>query len=650
MEGRDALARHLYGTIFLYIVRRINDALSPGSARHPSSAQPYVGVLDIFGFEFFEHNSFEQLCINFTNELLQQHFSEVIFEFEAALYAKEAVSWDPGDFPDNKDIVDLIGSIQAPRGLSLEGLLPMLDEEGNLPGGSSTGWFNKLSSKYSNHAIFQVVMRRRGNFLVNHFAGAVEYESRDFLFKNKDTLSPDAMESMKASSSEFLRSRFQEEGRSFGTQTCASTGRVRKAKAYSVSLEFRQQLRELMTSVRSTHPHFIRCIKPNPQNKPQVLHRSSVVEQLRYQGVLEAIRVSRAGYPVRHRHREAVLEYWRLEKPLWSRLEFEVGCGEYAEAASLLFRRLQERVAHVLPDAPGYGLQIGRHMIFMKREVAAFLDAALRKARIEASVQIQARCRERQARLRFRSVREAAVRIQALARGRAARKLAEEMRRQRAATKLQSVQRGRLARREYQAKCQAVATLQGGLRSLLARQRFLAMSSSARQLQSWFHRTVLRIRRRRRTRAALPIQTAWRRVLAKREVQQRREALAAVQRPYRRLLRQWQSQAVQEIREQGLLRPAPEPVGLLAEDHLDEQLEDVPLGKLLAAIASLERCNAALSFEAKATRLSCERLRAELGDLRRNSIPGVIGQVYGNSSFLPAANFVFLDSWHAYWS
>lgn len=455
----------------------------------------------------------------------------------------------------------------------------------------------------------------------------MEYDSQNFLFKNKDTLSPDAIESMKASANEFLRTRFQEESRSFGTQTEAATGRVTKAKAYSVSLEFRQQLRQLMASVRSTTPHFIRCVKPNPQNNPQVFHRSSVVEQLRYQGVLEAIRVSRAGYPVRHRHREAVLEYWRLEKPMWSRLEFEVGRGEYAEAARLLFGQLRERVAHVLPDAPGNGLQIGLHQIFMKREVAATLDAAMRKARIQASVLIQARRRGLSAQRFYRTVKKAVPRIQALSRGKAARRLAEELRRQRAATKIQAVQRGRLARAEYREKSEAVAALQEWIRSVLARQRFLAMVASACKLQRWFHRTVIWIRRRRRTRAALPIQNAWRGHLARREAAQRRTALAGLQRACRQLVRLWQSQAVQEIRNQGLLRRPSR--ALHSPEELAERLEEMPLGKLLAAINSLERCNAALNFEAKATRVSCDRIQSELQEMRRNSIAGVIGQVYG---------------------
>ncbi|CAE8714213.1 unnamed protein product, partial [Polarella glacialis] len=149
------------------------------------------------------------------------------------------------------------------------------------------------------------------------------------------------------------------------------SGRVTRAKAYSVSSEFRQQLRVLMEGIRSTSPHFVRCIKPNPRSVPLEFHRSSVVEQLRYQGVLEAIRVSRAGYPVRHRHREAVLEYRRVApKELRSRLEVEVAQGAFAEAARLLFQGLMPLVKEASPDVFAHGVQVGMTQIFLKREAA----------------------------------------------------------------------------------------------------------------------------------------------------------------------------------------------------------------------------------------------------------------------------------------
>merc|ERR1719440_507392 len=136
---------------------------------------------------------------------------------------------------------------------------------------------------------------------------------------------------MKASSRQFVQERFTETAREFGTKTSASSGRVTRKKEYSVSSEFRQQLKSLMESIRATIPHFVRCIKPNPENQPNIFDRKSVVEQLRYQGVLQAIEVSRAGYPVRLRHREAVFAFRRLAlKPLRTHVELELGRNSFA--------------------------------------------------------------------------------------------------------------------------------------------------------------------------------------------------------------------------------------------------------------------------------------------------------------------------------
>jgi len=178
-EGRDSVARHLYGAVFTFIVERINAALmAPRAGNNGRAAQlPFVGVLDIFGFEFFDKNSLEQLLINYTNELLQQYFNEVIFEHEANLYRREGIQWNPLDFPNNGLIVDLIGKMPT-------GMLPMLEEEGITIGGNAEKWCSKLQKAHGSSQHFKIVKHRQGNFIVQHFAGPVEYMSMNFVDKN----------------------------------------------------------------------------------------------------------------------------------------------------------------------------------------------------------------------------------------------------------------------------------------------------------------------------------------------------------------------------------------------------------------------------------------------------------------------------------
>ena len=142
------------------------------------SKLPFVGVLDIFGFEFFARNSLEQLFINYTNELLQQYFNEVIFENESKLYAREGVLWDPRDFPDNRSIVELIGTGNT-------AVLPMLEEECISVGGTSERWCSKLVKMHTGSSHFGVVKHRQGHFIINHFAGQVKYESHALLEKTE---------------------------------------------------------------------------------------------------------------------------------------------------------------------------------------------------------------------------------------------------------------------------------------------------------------------------------------------------------------------------------------------------------------------------------------------------------------------------------
>lgn len=638
VDGRDALARHLYGSIFAFVVRRINDGLvlagSANSASTANEALPFVGVLDIFGFEFFECNSFEQLCINFTNELLQQHFNEVIFEHEAALYVREGVQWNPEDFPDNKGVVELLsgasdgkrrrsslGGVQA----ALSGILPILDEECSVTGGTPESWCRKLAVKYGSNPLFQEVRVRPGHFIVRHFAGPVEYTSGQFLAKNKDELSADVLECMQSSTKAFIRQRFQEHNRIFGTQTAASTGRVTKAKAYSVSSEFQQQLTDLMAGIRRTSPHFVRCIKPNPQNLPKLFHRRSVVEQLRYQGVLEAIRVSRAGYPVRQRHREAVLDFRCLapkDRKLQRRLEVEIGRGGFLEAARLLFGAL---VPH-FPSLPAGGVQVGNTMFFLKREAADVLAAAVRRTRAVAAVVLQSCWRGFCRRRTYAVVRRNVLRLQAGSRALAARRLVTALRRQRAVKRLQAAERGRVVRARCRRTLHALTVVQGFVRALVARRRYRRLVQAVLALQAWYRRAVRRLRQWRRERAAVELQRCRRGVLGRRMAKQCLDDTRQLRKACRSLARHWRLRVLQQLRSraheswfsprtQQISKAAPLPTS-----HFPRSPVVGHRWEIVAASAALDQLDTALRAEAVSLERRRRRLQAELDKLESQGL------------------------------
>merc|ERR1719487_2650831 len=296
-DNRDALAKALYGMIFQFIVKKTNTSI--GYLDH---VKLFVGVLDIFGFECFKMNSFEQLCINFTNERLQQFFNQFVFKLEEQLYEREGIPWDPLDFPDNQDAVDIL---QA----KTTGVFAILDEECVVPQGSDTGFCNKLIKTHKGHRRFDEIKTKPTWFVIKHFAGPVPYCTDSFLDKNKDQLSNDIILCMGASSKPFIVNMFKSDVKYQEAFAGEQDTAGKKKKKYSVSSEFKDQLASLMDIVDTTEPHFIRCIKPNPQNEPDKYDRKGVTEQLRYGGVLQVVQVSRAGYPVRINHKECWDDY-----------------------------------------------------------------------------------------------------------------------------------------------------------------------------------------------------------------------------------------------------------------------------------------------------------------------------------------------------
>jgi len=318
MDARDSLAKTLYGALFLWIVDQVNICIG---WEDDSEVRSSTGVLDIFGFECFAINSFEQLCINFTNEALQQQFNKFIFKMEQAEYESEEINWAFIAFPDNQDCLDTIQQKKI-------GILAILDDECRLPKGSDKNFAERLYKNFipntgqveSENTRFSAkpVQKSRSIFCVRHFAGVVQYTAvTGFMEKNKDEIPLTAKNLFETAPSELIRDVFEcqvRETEGMNDTSKAGTGGGATPKSKTVGQQFKEQLANLMIAVEKTEPHYIRCLKPNDAAKPNLLTRKRLTEQLRYGGVLEAVRVARMGYPVRLGH-SAFYQRYRMLLP-----------------------------------------------------------------------------------------------------------------------------------------------------------------------------------------------------------------------------------------------------------------------------------------------------------------------------------------------
>ncbi|KAL7540528.1 hypothetical protein ACHAXR_010173 [Thalassiosira sp. AJA248-18] len=314
-DARDALAKTVYGAMFLWVVKEVNDCIMWEDDKDIRSS---AGVLDIFGFESFSINSFEQLCINFTNEALQQQFNKFIFKLEQEEYERENINWAFIEFPDNQDCLD---TIQARP----KGILALLDDECKLgQRGNDKSWALKLNQTYlpnknqeiSDNTRYSAtkMQQSKGIFSVRHFAGNVAYTAEtNFLEKNRDEIPLTAKSLFEEDSSDLIKEVYAvQKAQSEDDAGASQAGKPAKQK--TVSQQFKVQLNSLIEMIEKTDPHYIRCLKPNDAAKPLLMTRKRLTEQLRYGGVLEAVRVARMGYPVRLDH-EGFFKRYRMLLP-----------------------------------------------------------------------------------------------------------------------------------------------------------------------------------------------------------------------------------------------------------------------------------------------------------------------------------------------
>ncbi|CAG7850212.1 Myosin heavy chain, non-muscle AltName: Full=Myosin II; AltName: Full=Non-muscle MHC; AltName: Full=Zipper protein [Serendipita indica DSM 11827] len=298
LDELSALCKTLYEKSFGALVDRINRALD-----RPSSKSSFIGVLDIAGFEIFETNGFEQLCINYTNEKLQQFFNHHMFVLEQEEYRRERIEWEFVNFGlDLQPTIDLIESSG-----SVIGILSCLDEECIMPRATDATFTHKLNMLWTTDTPGEephpgkakyAPNRFEQGFTVQHYAGRVEYRTEGWLEKNKDPLNENLTRVLASSSEKYIAGLFSEYSEGGGTD--GSRKRILKKGAFrTVGQRHKEQLNNLMSQLQATQPHFVRCIVPNPYKRPGRVDVPLVLDQLRCNGVLEGIRIARLGYPNR---------------------------------------------------------------------------------------------------------------------------------------------------------------------------------------------------------------------------------------------------------------------------------------------------------------------------------------------------------------
>ncbi|XP_064546708.1 myosin heavy chain, muscle isoform X15 [Drosophila montana] len=289
-----ALCKGVFDRLFKWLVKKCNETLDTKQKR-----QHFIGVLDIAGFEIFDFNGFEQLCINFTNEKLQQFFNHHMFVLEQEEYQREGIEWTFIDF--GMDLQLCIDLIEKPMGI-----LSILEEESMFPKATDQTFSEKLTNTHlGKSAPFQKPKppkpgQQAAHFAIGHYAGVVAYNITGWLEKNKDPLNDTVVDQFKKSKNNLLIEIFADHPGQSGGGEQAKGGRGKKGGGFAtVSSAYKEQLNSLMTTLRSTQPHFVRCIIPNEMKQPGMVDAHLVMHQLTCNGVLEGIRICRKGFPNR---------------------------------------------------------------------------------------------------------------------------------------------------------------------------------------------------------------------------------------------------------------------------------------------------------------------------------------------------------------
>ncbi|XP_028250045.1 unconventional myosin-Ib isoform X3 [Parambassis ranga] len=479
--ARDALAKNLYSRLFSWLVTRINESIKAQTkARHK-----VMGVLDIYGFEIFEDNSFEQFIINYCNEKLQQIFIELTLREEQEEYVREGIEWTNIEYFNNAIICDLIENNQ-------NGILAMLDEECLRPGTVTDETFlDKLNTICAEHQHFESRLSKNSKFLtdhslphncfrIQHYAGKVLYRVEGFVDKNNDLLYRDLSQAMYKANHSLIKQLFPE----------GNPAKVNLKRPPTAGFQFRASVGTLMKNLQSKNPNYIRCIKPNDKKASHIFTESLVRHQVRYLGLMENVRVRRAGYAFRQAYEPCLERYKMLCKNTWPHWR-----GLAREGVEVLMTDLQ---------VPAEEFSYGRSKIFIRNpRTLFFLEERRRQCLQDLATLIQKIYRGWKCRSHFLLLKQSQIVVAAWYRRYAQQKKYQTIKN--ATTVVQSYTRGWQARKllrelKYQKRCkEAVTTIAAYWHGTQARRELRRLKEEARRKHAvaviWAYWQGLKVRR-----------------------------------------------------------------------------------------------------------------------------------------------------------
>ncbi|NWS54402.1 MYO1E protein, partial [Chunga burmeisteri] len=371
---RDALAKALHSRVFDYLVDSINKAMEKDHEEYN------IGVLDIYGFEIFQKNGFEQFCINFVNEKLQQIFIELTLKAEQEEYVQEGIRWTPIDYFNNKIVCDLIENKVNPPGIMsiLDDVCATMHAVGE---GADQTLLQKLQMQIGTHEHFNSWNQ---GFIIHHYAGKVSYDMDGFCERNRDVLFMDLIELMQSSDLPFIKALFPE-----------NLQVDKKGRPTTAGSKIKKQANDLVGTLMKCTPHYIRCIKPNETKKSRDWEESRVKHQVEYLGLKENIRVRRAGYAYRRVFKKFLQRYAILTKATWPSWK-----GEEKQGVLHLLQSV-----NMDPDQ----YQLGKSKVFIKAPESLFLLEEMRERKYDGYARaIQKAWRKYVARKKYVQMREEA--------------------------------------------------------------------------------------------------------------------------------------------------------------------------------------------------------------------------------------------------
>ncbi|NXI43976.1 MYO15 protein, partial [Galbula dea] len=403
VDARDAIAKTLYSLLFAWLTDRINKLV------YPRQEALSIAILDIYGFEDLNFNSFEQLCINYANEYLQFFFNKIVFQEEQEEYIREQIEWKEIPFSDNQPCIDLIS--QKPYGI-----LRILDDQSCFPQATDHTFLQKCHYHHGTNPLYTKPKMPLPEFTIKHYAGKVTYQVHKFLDKNYDQVRQDVLDLFISSRTKVVANLFFGHAQVVARQRSLvrrSSTRTRRYKPPTVAARFQQSLLDLVEKMERCNPFFVRCLKPNNKKEPGLFEPDVVSSQLRYSGILETIRIRKEGFPIRIPFL-VFIDRYRCLVDMWSNV--------IPNGANCV-----EMLRNLCPVNPSM-YYVGVTKLFLKEQLYQALESKRARAHHLAALTLQRYARTFFIKRRFRSLRRKIVLLQSRARGYLARQRYRRMR------------------------------------------------------------------------------------------------------------------------------------------------------------------------------------------------------------------------------